>query len=655
MSTATILPLPRAVFYDANAAPLSGGWVYTYVPGGTTPKTTWEDAAETTPNDNPILLDANGSCLLYGSGAYQITVTDALGNQVPAYSGLTLDTLSPLTAFIASVTGDLMPAIPNIAALRTATSTTLPQSQCNVLGFATTADGGQDIFIIGPNADDNGGTVINDGSGRSWYRQTNSLMWSVLWFGAKLDGVTDDTTAWTNILLAARLAGNPAIFHPGGQSILTGNLVLDNDTLIGVGSFYAGPSGITQDSMIIFHGNNAGITLLAATSGGFTLEKIGFKGIPATYSAQGGFLLSDDLRTGLGEGWPTFRDVSFGAFTIGGMVGEKYQSGWMWNVYFYDCVEIGYENDSTDWYHHGISCGSSSVIASFAQLVLGPAAPSSFSSGSHQFIGGAFFGADFTVVIRNSFGSSIRGAAIQNAQSSGVIIGDGTNGCGNNTIDGCTFSGNNAAGGTRNAGNATGADITMNAGVRQNIITGNFFAQNGAGNTAVGFSIALAGFDTGNQISNNHFNMDNIVTPTMPSAPVAITVPASLALSGGDQIMVTDNMASYGENGIYPVQFQPVNMTSLFAAVSVTGTTLSLQAGSAYLGGSVAVTLPDPVIIGRTMTISGATGNSFSTATANGLNNTNQTCTFGAASWISLLSDGATGWVITGSNAVTLT
>lgn len=88
MATASLLPLPRAVFYDANGAPLDGGFVYTYVPGGTVTASTWQDANETTLNSNPILLDANGSALIYGAGNYQITVTDSLGNQVPAYSGL---------------------------------------------------------------------------------------------------------------------------------------------------------------------------------------------------------------------------------------------------------------------------------------------------------------------------------------------------------------------------------------------------------------------------------------------------------------------------------------------------------------------------------------------------------------------------------------
>lgn len=88
MASASLVPLPRAVFYDANGAPLSGGYVYTYVPGGTVTAMTWQDANEVTANSNPIVLDANGSALIYGTGNYQITVTDALGNQVPAYSGL---------------------------------------------------------------------------------------------------------------------------------------------------------------------------------------------------------------------------------------------------------------------------------------------------------------------------------------------------------------------------------------------------------------------------------------------------------------------------------------------------------------------------------------------------------------------------------------
>ena len=64
MATATQLALPKAVFTNANGQPLSGGFVYTYVPGTTTNKTTWQNAAQTVANANPIQLDAYGSCLL---------------------------------------------------------------------------------------------------------------------------------------------------------------------------------------------------------------------------------------------------------------------------------------------------------------------------------------------------------------------------------------------------------------------------------------------------------------------------------------------------------------------------------------------------------------------------------------------------------------
>lgn len=89
MSTATILPQARTVFLDNNNIPISGGFVYMYVPNTTTPKTTWQDVGETTPNSNPIILDSQGSCLLYGSGQYTQEVHDSLGNLI--WTGLTQD------------------------------------------------------------------------------------------------------------------------------------------------------------------------------------------------------------------------------------------------------------------------------------------------------------------------------------------------------------------------------------------------------------------------------------------------------------------------------------------------------------------------------------------------------------------------------------
>lgn len=104
MAIAALLPMPRAIFTDSNGEPLAGGFVTTLVAGTGTLKQTWQDAAETTPNANPIVLDAHGSCLMYGSESYTLQVTDALGNLQPQDSGLTR--IIPISDAVAPALGD---------------------------------------------------------------------------------------------------------------------------------------------------------------------------------------------------------------------------------------------------------------------------------------------------------------------------------------------------------------------------------------------------------------------------------------------------------------------------------------------------------------------------------------------------------------------
>lgn len=49
-----------APFVDANGNPLTGGELYTYVAGSTTPQTTYTDSTGGTPNANPVVLNSNG-------------------------------------------------------------------------------------------------------------------------------------------------------------------------------------------------------------------------------------------------------------------------------------------------------------------------------------------------------------------------------------------------------------------------------------------------------------------------------------------------------------------------------------------------------------------------------------------------------------------
>lgn len=60
---ASVMPTPKQQFFDAAGNPLSGGLLYTYMAGTTTPKATWSDYGATVPNTNPIVLDARGEAM----------------------------------------------------------------------------------------------------------------------------------------------------------------------------------------------------------------------------------------------------------------------------------------------------------------------------------------------------------------------------------------------------------------------------------------------------------------------------------------------------------------------------------------------------------------------------------------------------------------
>lgn len=71
---AILSPSPKAQFFDANGNPLVGGKVFTYQAGTTTPLATYTTAAGSTPNANPVILDARGEAdIWYAPGvSYKI-------------------------------------------------------------------------------------------------------------------------------------------------------------------------------------------------------------------------------------------------------------------------------------------------------------------------------------------------------------------------------------------------------------------------------------------------------------------------------------------------------------------------------------------------------------------------------------------------------
>lgn len=94
----SLMPVAKQqFFYPGTANPLVGGKLYTYAAGTSTPKPTYQDAAGTTPNTNPITLDSTGSALIFWDGSYKIALMDALGNTVYTVDNY-VDALSQLKA-----------------------------------------------------------------------------------------------------------------------------------------------------------------------------------------------------------------------------------------------------------------------------------------------------------------------------------------------------------------------------------------------------------------------------------------------------------------------------------------------------------------------------------------------------------------------------
>ena len=80
--TATLLPNAKQMFFDLSGNPLVAGYVYFYQVNTLIPKDTWQDAAQSVLNTNPVVLDSRGQALIYGSGSYRQVLQDAQGNTI---------------------------------------------------------------------------------------------------------------------------------------------------------------------------------------------------------------------------------------------------------------------------------------------------------------------------------------------------------------------------------------------------------------------------------------------------------------------------------------------------------------------------------------------------------------------------------------------
>jgi hypothetical protein len=101
-----ISPQPKLQFLDNNGVPLSGGKVYTYAAGTTTPLTTYTDYTGNTANSNPVILDSRGECSIWlGTSSYKFKLATSTDVEVWTVDNISVLTSSANITYVESGTG----------------------------------------------------------------------------------------------------------------------------------------------------------------------------------------------------------------------------------------------------------------------------------------------------------------------------------------------------------------------------------------------------------------------------------------------------------------------------------------------------------------------------------------------------------------------
>jgi hypothetical protein len=83
---------------DLSQTTLSGGQVYTYAAGTTTPKAIYADKALTSAYSQPLILDSDGRAIAYGDGLYKFVIKDSASNTVFTADNVEINSLAAVLA-----------------------------------------------------------------------------------------------------------------------------------------------------------------------------------------------------------------------------------------------------------------------------------------------------------------------------------------------------------------------------------------------------------------------------------------------------------------------------------------------------------------------------------------------------------------------------
>ena len=170
--TVNLSPLAGAgwQFFDSNGDPLSGGLLYTYAAGTTTPVTTYTSSSGVTANTNPIILNSAGrppsQVWLNSTDTYKFVLANSSNVTI-----WTMDNIAGISAFVTTTIANL----PSVSA-----------SAGSVVFVTNTGREGQFICRAGtaPSDPQQGIYVVSNTPNFYWERVWDNINGYPEWFGA---------------------------------------------------------------------------------------------------------------------------------------------------------------------------------------------------------------------------------------------------------------------------------------------------------------------------------------------------------------------------------------------------------------------------------------------------------------------------------------